>query len=152
MAFLGTLLTAIVTGLIVTEMNANMDRICLRIIRVAANRLPEHQRDTRFEEWLSHLADVPGPIGKLRHAIGCFAGAAVMQPRPVAAQATLKRAASLFKNLSGGAFETAKTMFRVTSWSVTISTIGAGIFTIWSSHIYEIAINGLSIFFHSVFG
>jgi hypothetical protein len=40
------------------------------LVRRAAHKLPEKQRDRCEEEWLSHIYETPGEVGKLIAAIG----------------------------------------------------------------------------------
>ena len=73
-------LTAIVLGaigsLIAAEMYAGGTCVADRIIRQAALRLPEHERERFREEWRADNADVAGSMRKILHALGCFFGAA----------------------------------------------------------------------------
>jgi hypothetical protein len=47
--------------------------VCSRnIIARAAERLPESQRNRYREEWLAHADELPGPLGKLIHSLGCY--------------------------------------------------------------------------------
>jgi hypothetical protein len=42
----------------------------------AVDRLPPDHRRRFREEWLAHLQELPSPIPKLWHALGCYVGAA----------------------------------------------------------------------------
>lgn len=48
------------------------------IVRVAVARLPIEERERFAEEWTSHIADVPGQIGKIAVALGSILAAVRM--------------------------------------------------------------------------
>jgi hypothetical protein len=43
-----------------------------KIVALAVHRLPEDQRGRYSEEWLSHVAEIPGEIGKVVTSIGFY--------------------------------------------------------------------------------
>ncbi len=52
------------------EFKAWTPKITRWVLAYAVSRLPEQLRDRYQEEWASHLADVPGDLGKLVEAAG----------------------------------------------------------------------------------
>jgi lipopolysaccharide/colanic/teichoic acid biosynthesis glycosyltransferase len=67
---LGTLLTAVLGGLLTDECKAWLLWTAERLIQRAVRTLPESERERYNEEWRSHVDEVPGQIGKLIVALG----------------------------------------------------------------------------------
>jgi hypothetical protein len=62
---LTAILTAATVGLLVEEAKAMLPWLSDRMLRIAVKLLPNDRKERYFEEWASHLADIPGPISKL---------------------------------------------------------------------------------------
>ena len=71
-----TILLGVIGSLLAAEIWANAPRLGRWFIERAVIKLPASKRDHYHEEWLSHLEERPGAIGKLRHALGCYFRAA----------------------------------------------------------------------------
>jgi hypothetical protein len=65
-----------ISGLIAAEIIAYAPGVGRLLISRAADRLPEAQREQLREEWLAHLDELPGALGKLKHGVGCILFAA----------------------------------------------------------------------------
>ena len=63
---IGSVLTAALARQLADEFKAWTPRITKKLVIVAVNKLPETQRERFAEEWLSHLDDTPGEIGKIK--------------------------------------------------------------------------------------
>lgn len=74
-------LISVIAGLAVAEFYAWSPKLVSTIIQTAVGRLPRHSRDRYAEEWSSHIAEVPGSLAQIWHAIGFFWGAGNMFPR-----------------------------------------------------------------------
>lgn len=100
-----TIVLGVVVGLITAEIIANGQRIAKWLIAGAVPRIPEHDRERFREEWLAHLDELPGFIGKLRHALGCnWKGVAVAlrnRPRRIQASADMTASSNLVVDAIG---------------------------------------------------
>lgn len=65
----------IVGSLVAAEVYCWAPNIARRCVERAVLRLPESERDRFREEWLAHLGECPGSLGKLWHSMGCLSGA-----------------------------------------------------------------------------
>jgi len=65
----GSVLIAVLSRQMADEFKAWTPRVTKKLVMVAVNKLPETQRERFAEEWLSHLDDTPGEIGKILTAI-----------------------------------------------------------------------------------
>jgi hypothetical protein len=61
---------AALARLLADEAKAWTPRLVEILIRSAVARLPEDQRERRYEEWRAHINDVPGDLSKLLTASG----------------------------------------------------------------------------------
>jgi hypothetical protein len=57
------------------EFKAWVPWIIKRLVTRAAGKLPEEQRHRYQEEWLSHISEIPGEVGKLIAALGLLPAA-----------------------------------------------------------------------------
>jgi len=76
MGYLIDILVGVVSGIVTGELSAHAEPMARWIISKAVARLPADDRERFREEWLAHLEEVPGAVGKLWHATGCYLGAA----------------------------------------------------------------------------
>lgn len=97
MDLLINILLGIIGSLFAAEIWANAPQLGRWFIKHAVLQLPASARDRFNEEWLSHLDECPGALGKLRHSLGCYFHAftvagAVANPeeRALAEQAAVK--------------------------------------------------------------
>lgn len=72
LSIVGTFLVGVAGSLIASELYDRAPTFARWILMRACMRLPKQSRDRYSEEWLSHLAECQGKVGKLLHAIGCF--------------------------------------------------------------------------------
>jgi hypothetical protein len=68
--FLAGILATASSGLLIDEVKTWIPWIVQRVIRSSINLLPPDQRDRFEEEWRSHIADLPGELGKLIATLG----------------------------------------------------------------------------------
>jgi hypothetical protein len=61
--------------LVADEFIAWRPRLTDWIVKVAVKRLPERHRERLEEEWLSHISDAPGGLGKIIIALDCLRAA-----------------------------------------------------------------------------
>lgn len=66
---------ALLLKLISSEIGDWIPALARRIVRYAVFQLPQRERERYREEWLSHLEECPGKLGKLFHSVGCCVGA-----------------------------------------------------------------------------
>jgi len=76
--FVGGILRQFLSKGIADELHAWMPWCTRKLLDRAIGRLPENQRERFKEEWHSHLAEVPGEIGKLIVALGFLRAAPQM--------------------------------------------------------------------------
>ncbi len=69
-ALVGSVLLAALVTVLADEFKAWLPWIAGRMTRRAVSGLPKHLQSRYSEEWHSHLAEVPGVIGKLVAAVG----------------------------------------------------------------------------------
>src|ERR1700751_4821393 len=74
------IIAAAVSRQLTDEFKAWTPWITRRLIRRAARRLPDEQRDRFEEEWLSHLNEIPGEVGKVIAALGFVRASRRMSP------------------------------------------------------------------------
>src|SRR5262245_35029289 len=72
----GVFLVGIFGNLVSSELYDRLPQLAGWLIRIAVKRLPENQRARFEEEWMAHLEECPGKLGRFIHAAGCFLGAA----------------------------------------------------------------------------
>lgn len=87
MTFIGALLGTILIGLVTDEVLCWIPRLSRRLIEASCRRLKNELGDRYREEWLAHLDDIPGRLGKLFFAVDTFRasyriGLAHGQPAP----------------------------------------------------------------------
>ena len=68
-------IASIVGNLLASELYDRASPFAKWLVERAANRLPEQDGIRYREEWLAHLEDCSGHLGKVWHALGCFFGA-----------------------------------------------------------------------------
>jgi len=69
LAVLG-IIAAAISRQLADELKAWTPSIVKRLVKRAVCKLPEEQRDRFGEEWLSHVYETPGEVGKLAAALG----------------------------------------------------------------------------------
>lgn len=74
-------LLAILLGLAAYEIKAWFPRLIQALIALSVTGLPKRQRGRFHEEWSAHIADVPGGVAKLWHAVGFVWASRRMAPR-----------------------------------------------------------------------
>jgi len=74
-AFVGSIVLAALSSLLVDEIKARTPTIVRKLIAIAVGQLPKSQRERFDEEWRSHTDDVPGPLGKIVTASGFLVAA-----------------------------------------------------------------------------
>jgi hypothetical protein len=67
-----TILIGVAVNLIASEIYDRAPSLARWILLRACMRLPVDARERYSEEWLSHLAECQGKIGKVLHSIGCL--------------------------------------------------------------------------------
>jgi hypothetical protein len=72
MEYLVAALIGLITSLLAAEFYARATTSSRRIIEKAVLQIPRHERDRYREEWLAHLEEIPGNLGKLAHAFQCL--------------------------------------------------------------------------------
>jgi hypothetical protein len=72
LALAGSIVGAILSKLLASEVEAWLRTLAHRSIERAVRRLPEHERERRLEEWLADNNDYQSNVGRLLHAIGCL--------------------------------------------------------------------------------
>lgn len=102
---IGVLIAGIAAGIaghfISHDLYSEAPRFAKRLLAYAVTMLPELDRERYEEEWLSHLSECAGVIGKLRHAIECLLVARKLG-RIVALRSTVEPHAVEFVFLSDG--------------------------------------------------
>jgi hypothetical protein len=71
-----TIVLGVAASLVAAEINAYSPHITRGLIRLAARKLLECDRERFTEEWLAHADELPGSFAKVRHGIGCYLKAA----------------------------------------------------------------------------
>ena len=71
----GSIIGSIVGNMIASELYDHAPSLAVWLVERAASQLPEPKRNRYREEWLAHLDECPGKLGKLYHALGCWLGA-----------------------------------------------------------------------------
>jgi hypothetical protein len=89
LVLVGSAIGSIAGNMIASELYDRAPSFAAWLIEHAVRRLPEHARDRYREEWLAHLDEHPGKLGKVGHSLGCFFGAS-----GVSRVAAVKRSAS----------------------------------------------------------
>jgi hypothetical protein len=64
-------------SLLAAEVYVHAEPVARWLIRKAAARVPERDRERRQEEWLADLNDMPGAVQKLLWGVGCHWAATV---------------------------------------------------------------------------
>lgn len=75
MEYLISIVIGVVCSVIAAEVYAYAPLIAEYLLRRAATKIPEDQRDRYLAEWRAHAADLPGSLAKLYHGLGCLFGA-----------------------------------------------------------------------------
>jgi hypothetical protein len=79
---------AVLSGIVANECKAWIAYLPKWLIRRAIAWVPQESRERYTEEWLSHISEVPGDIGKIVTAVG-FVWAAKKMPANTAATGAL---------------------------------------------------------------
>lgn len=74
-------LISLLLALIAYELKAWFPRLLIRLITLAAYRLPRRERMRFREEWHAHIDETPGAIVKLMHCAGFMIASGRMFPR-----------------------------------------------------------------------
>jgi hypothetical protein len=83
MGYLIDLLIGVASRFITGILATYMDAFAPWIIEKAAERLPANGRERFREEWLAHLEETTGLLGKAWHVFGCYMCAAKLAKMPV---------------------------------------------------------------------
>jgi hypothetical protein len=75
------ILVGVATGLVAAEIYAHAEPAARWLVRMAAARLPNDERERRQEEWLADLDNMPGAIEKLGWGAGCHWAATLANTR-----------------------------------------------------------------------
>jgi hypothetical protein len=79
---LGSALASIAGNIVANELYDRSHTFSCWLIKRAVSRLPEHQRERYREEWIAHIGELSGQLGKILHAAGCcFAAAALAKTK-----------------------------------------------------------------------
>lgn len=76
--FIGSVVGSIVGNMIASELYDSSPQLARWLINAATARLPERHRERYREEWLAHLAEYPGKLRQLGHALGCVRASLVL--------------------------------------------------------------------------
>jgi hypothetical protein len=102
---IGALITAAVAAIaghfVAHDLYEGAPRYAKRLLKHAVSVLPKADRERYGEEWLAHLHECDGVIGKFRHAIGCLLVARKLR-QIVERRTTLEPSAVEFVFLSKG--------------------------------------------------
>jgi hypothetical protein len=79
MSVLVTIFAALVLGLLTSELQAWLPKLIGFIVRSAVARLPANQQERFQEEWRAHIAECPGQLSQLAHALSFHWAAYVMR-------------------------------------------------------------------------
>jgi hypothetical protein len=95
LAVLG-IIAAAVSRQLADEFKAWTPWVTKLLIRRAVRKLPDEQKDRYEEEWLSHVNEIPGEVGKLVAAFGLFPATRRMSARGTALKYAFDILASTF--------------------------------------------------------
>jgi UDP-3-O-[3-hydroxymyristoyl] N-acetylglucosamine deacetylase len=73
--FFGSVVGSIIGNMVASELYDWTPTLADRLIEKAIGKLPRCQRGRYREEWRAHANELPGKLGKLFHACGCFRAA-----------------------------------------------------------------------------
>lgn len=105
------LLLAVLTGVIAREASAWLPSVAREVIHLAALRFRDRDLADRYrEEWLAAIAEIPGPIGALVHAVSLLCSVRSIE-RSCAAEVLAADVEQRFQELEG-AVEAFSTAFR----------------------------------------
>jgi len=79
MGYLIDMIIGAASRIVAGELSAHVEPLARWIIGKSVKRLPAHERDRFYEEWLAHLHETPGALRKLWHAVGCQIASAKLE-------------------------------------------------------------------------
>lgn len=78
LVLLGSAIGSIAGNMLASELYDRAPLFAVSLIEHAVKRLPEHEQERYREEWLAHLNEHHGKLGKVWHALGCVVGRALV--------------------------------------------------------------------------